>query len=75
MKDVTWLESHTIKFKRHDDFKAMMEIKDSFEIEDISWTEFIVCFANDEERKKFFYVAVSATYGIREEDLSLVVSR
>ena len=56
--------SFTVTFAEQSDFDDMMKIRNSFNIVDISWSERIVNFDDEEERSKFIQVATGVAYGI-----------
>jgi len=64
-------KSFAVRFQRQEDFDVMAQIKNSFNFIDISWSEKIFNFDNEEERQKFVEVATSKTYSINQKDLDL----
>ena len=64
-------KSFPVRFQRQEDFDAMAQIKNSFDFIDISWSEKIFNFDNEEERQKFVEVATSETYSINQKNLDL----
>jgi hypothetical protein len=62
-------ESFAITFKNQEDFNAFVEVKEGFDIVDISWSEFIVNFEDEEERQKAFSLLTGKTYGMQEQNL------
>lgn len=64
-------QSFAVRFQRQEDFDVMVQIKNSFDVIDISWSEKIFNFDNQEERQKFVEVATSETYSINQKNLDL----
>lgn len=62
-------KSYTIRFKNQKDFNAFIEAKKGFLIVDISWSEFIVNFEDEEERQKAFSLMTGAVYSVQKENL------
>lgn len=64
-------KSFAVRFQRQEDFDVMAQIKNNFDFIDISWSEKIFNFDNEEERQKFVEVATSKTYSINQKNLDL----
>jgi len=64
-------ESHTITFKKREDFLSFVELEKSFDIVDIGWSDCVINFEDDEERKKAFELMTGTIYGVSEKDLIL----
>jgi hypothetical protein len=62
-------KSFTIKFKNQKDFDQFMELEWGFNTVDISWSEFIVNFEDEEERQKAFSLMTGEVYAMEKENL------
>jgi len=68
-----WLDfkSYTITFRNQEDFNAMIEVKEGFDIVDIGWSDRIINFEDEDNRQRFLQLACSQTMGIKAENITL----
>ena len=64
-------KSHTITFKNQEDFDAIIEVKEGFDIVDIGWSDRIINFEDEDNRQRFLQLACSQTMGIKTENMIL----
>ena len=63
--------SFSVTFKNQEDFDAMAQIRESFDVIDISWSERIFNFDSEDERNLFLDVCTSKVYSIDRNSLEL----